>query len=815
MIKQGLIISYRMRLIMFTVVLLGYLPAYSQVMKGYVTDTANNEPLPFAPIKLGTTGQGVVTNINGQFEFQYSSDIEYLEVFYPGYESAKSYLSPDNAALIRIGLKAKESELNEVVVKPPYDKIRRILAQAVANREVNNPDKYDWYRCKVYYKMLADVDYNIADSVAQKDTSGEIKELKQFFEDQHLMMSETYSIRSWKKPQMLQEQVLGTRVSGFKKSLFTGMVTDILPFHSYNDYITLNGKDYHNPVSRGSFTHYDFNLNNELLQGTDTLWILSFKPKNEQSGLAGTVYINSDRYAIAYFVANAFDKTLSREIRLEQQYHKTGGKWFPQELNYILRYKLGDKKEPYEVLMKGYSRIDSVTYEEEPGFKFDKAHSTKLVGDADVLSDEAWQALRPESLNTKEQKTYIVMDSLMEEAGLSDIVKYLEKLPEGKIPVSVFDLDLARLFSANSYEGTRWGLGLQTNERIVKWLSVGGWFGYGSRDKEWKYGGFMELYGDKEHEFVFRFGYENDLRDPGRVRLNRELDKNYLRSYLMSRVDNIEAYYGSVRKRIGYWNVALSGRWENIMPQYNYNFLYEGANHSTFRAKEVSLDWRYAFAERRAPMFGRYYSTGTKYPIWYGKVTTGILESGNMETQYVQALTGVQWHKHINRIGHEHFLLMAGKTWSDNPLPLSKSFAGQGLRYDRNNSYYSFGGMLTMYPYEYYSDEFVSLIWRHDFDWRLYTLNEEKSAISCAPYISVGHNILYGKMKDRSVHKNVAFSVPDAGYHETGIMLNSIVRLKYFNVYHLTLNVGYYYYWAPVFDAKKNGRYLFGFGVDL
>lgn len=54
--------------------------------------------------------------------------------------------------------------------------------------------------------------------------------------------------------------------------------------------------------------------------------------------------------------------------------------------------------------MKGYSKIDSVSYEEEVGFKFDKAHSTKLLGNADMLSDEAWQALRPESLNKKNRR---------------------------------------------------------------------------------------------------------------------------------------------------------------------------------------------------------------------------------------------------------------------------------------------------------------------------------------------------------------------------------------------------------------------------
>lgn len=403
----------------------------------------------------------------------------------------------------------------------------------------------------------------------------------------------------------------------------------------------------------------------------------------------------------------------------------------------------------------------------------------------------------------------------MEEAGLSNITKFLEKLPEGKIPISIFDLDLGRIYSANRYEGSRFGLGLQTNEKMAKWFSVGGWFGYGTKDKEWKYGGFMELYADRNKEFIFRFGYDNDLRDPGRIMLNRELDKNYLRRYLMNRVDKVEAYYGSVKKRMGYWALELSARKEYITPQYHYNFYYDGASHLQFTATEASLNWRYAFAERRAPLFGRYYNTGTKYPIWYGKITMGRLESGKLLTEYTQALTAIQWRKHINRIGNENFLVMAGKTFSQDPLPLSKNFAGQGLRYDNMNSYYSFGGLLTMYPYEYYSDEFVGLVWRHDFDWRLYNLGTQQSILSSAPYISIGHNVLYGRMRNRSAQKYVAFSVPDDGYHESGIMLNSLVRLRYLNVYHLTLNVGYYYHWAPVFDLEKNGKYLFGFGVDL
>ena len=86
------------------------------------------------------------------------------------------------------------------------------------------------------------------------------------------------------------------------------------------------------------------------------------------------------------------------------------------------------------------------------------------------------------------------------------------KIPEGKIPVNIVDVDLLRLFSYNQYENVRLGAGLQTNEKFIKWLSLGGWAGYGFGDKQWKYGGFAEIYADRYREFVFMgVGYSDEI----------------------------------------------------------------------------------------------------------------------------------------------------------------------------------------------------------------------------------------------------------------------------------------------------------------
>src|SRR6185437_14427389 len=241
-------------------------------------------------------------------------------------------------------------------------------------------------------------------------------------------------------------------------------------------------------------------------------------PKNyNTSSLKGVVYINSDGYAISHITAQTSDTTLIMKVRIEQEYEQVAvagdhARWFPSHLNYILdwKFKTSNKKE-VEYHMKGNSRIDSVTWNEDNNFKFDKTHTVKLAEGADKLTDSAWKITRPEPLDRKEARTYEMMDSLGQAVHLDNIMSYFSKIPEGKVPIGCFDIDLKRFVNINRYENFRLGMGAQTNEHLIKWLSVGGWAGYGFGDVHWKYGAFAEVYADKYREFVFRAGYTDDI----------------------------------------------------------------------------------------------------------------------------------------------------------------------------------------------------------------------------------------------------------------------------------------------------------------
>ena len=229
---------------------------------------------------------------------------------------------------------------------------------------------------------------------------------------------------------------------------------------------------------------------------------------------------------------------------------------------------------------------------------------------------------------------------------------------------------------------------------------------------------------------------------------------------------------------------------------------------TNYTAEELILNLRYAFAERTSPLFGTYFSAGSRYPVLYAKGVDGVMAIGGTYIRYAQASGAAAWTKHIARIGLERWLVEGGKVWSDAPLPLGKLFAGPGLRND-NQRIYIFGGLQTAYPYDFYSDAFVSWSWRHDFDWNFYRASLTKS-ISSRPGLALVYNGLWGTLDNAGVHHDVAFSVPSSGYHEAGVMLHDLLRLQYFNLYYIGFSAGYFHR-----IGEGDGVVVFGAGVLL
>ena len=308
--------------------------------KKVVADAASHQALPFATIKPANGAKAIIANINGVFAIP-TSGFGTIVVSHTGYQN-KTLTASELAALDTILLQRRANALEEVVIRSDVSKIKRILNLAIRNKPLHNPDLYEAYQCDMYYKMFSDmvkqsdtdavVTLRKAKSTKGKDSLAIAKQqqaaaradsnFKAFTQKSHLVFSEVFSQRFYRKPGQLQELILASRFSGFTKTYFTNLVTNVLPFHIYGEYISGNGIDYLHPLANGWQQRYQYKLEEEIVVGADTTFVLSYRPLPNSSfeGLEGSLYINSNGYAVSHFTGSNINNATGRLMQLEQVY---------------------------------------------------------------------------------------------------------------------------------------------------------------------------------------------------------------------------------------------------------------------------------------------------------------------------------------------------------------------------------------------------------------------------------------------------------------------------------------------------------------
>lgn len=775
-----------------------------QKISGVILDKLTKESLPYATIRTGNTAQGTISDINGAFSIVISNDVDQLHFSYAGY----IYQSVKRPFADTVFLERAQGNMNEVIIRPDYDRIKYIINTAIERKKEHNPDKYEAYKCHVYYKMNADL--LPTDKYKVDDSTNEI--FNKYLEQRHILFGETYSKRSYRKTDKLQETILASRLSGFQKTYFTNLVTTLLPFHVYSDAIQMNGVNYSHPIAKGWQGRYEFSLNDELVQDGDTTFMLSYYPEKgvNFNSLRGIVYINSNGYAITHITTNSVDSNHQRYMKMEQNYQLAGNKWFPAELNYDFIFK----KYPSPKIgmrLTGHSVVDSISFSETDLDKYSKAYPVILHDSIDLRTEDEWAAIRHEQISVKEQNTYAYMDSISEEVGIDKIMNAVGYFSiTGRVPVKFIDIDLSRLYSYNAYEKSRLGLGLYTNDKLIKNISVGGWFGYGFKDKEWKYGASSKVYFNNKKEHWAEVAYENTYRNSGNVSIHRELDMRYYRSLLLDNVDRVEGYTATLHGRMGYFEGDIQYKQHSLIPRYSYKWGTTDALDKEFNVTEASVHFRYAYKEKRAPVFGYYFPVATNYPVFYLNLSAGRIADFGYGASYQRIIGAVNYRKHINRWGKDIIRVEAGALFTNQHIPVPRSFLLAANGYKLDKSYlYVYGGLVTMLPYTYYNDKYASLLYRHEFDRMLY-----KTRYS-SPYISIAHNLLYGSLNKEHTLTAGDLGVPAVGYHESGLMLNRILRLNYLNIAYIDLNAGAFYHWYGPFDWSNNGTFVFGLGFGL
>jgi len=749
-----------------------------QTISGKVIDLETRQPLAFANIVFGkSTSEQVISDINGNFSFNTHAENVVLKCSYVGYRSL-SIAAVNDKSKITIELRPQADELLEVVINPNENPANRIIRKTIANRKINNPENLKSFRYRCYNKVVFDFLRRGADEA----TPAFIAALK----NSHILLMESTTERKYLKPNLSEEVVTATKVSGFQNPTFASLATDLQPFSFYQDYIKLFDIHYLNPISEGSLKKYKFRLEDEIYKENDTIFIVSYEPKAAKNfdGLKGVLYINSNKYAIQNVIATPFEKA-KVDIKIQQQYQFVDNAWFPEQLNYMMTVK--DYPAPdVGLYAEGKSYVSSVEINRPISKKDFAPESVRLAEDATEKDSVFWNQQRYEKLTRRDLQTYKTIDSIGKVEHFDRYLTFAEKVLQGKIPLKYVDLDLSKTFVYNKFEGYRGGLGFLTNDAISKNITVGGFFGYGFKDRQWKYGYEANYRISRKNEFTVGIKHQDNLREIGNSGIRNFTNSIYdFRSILAYRFDRIRQNELNVsfrNFRYAQWKILLQQ--ENIIPKYDYEFEDGSRIFTNYKNTTASVYLRYAYGEKRISSFGNTFIGGTDFPIVSFFYSHGFKNLFDGDFNFDKIEVAADQAFFTKNFGGTVYRIEGGIATKS--IPAGLLFTGEGS-YDKDFPFVIKNTFQTMEPYEFLSDRYANLFLSHDFGTLLFKAGRFQ------PNIIVANNFGWGDLQQPEQHDYLSFMRKNKVYCETGLKLDNLIKFNYMNLGYFGLGSAVFY----------------------
>ena len=758
--------------IYFILILVGLNSAYAQNL--YLKDVYTNEPISFGkiypefekPFLSDIDGKFKLVNVNQNFSVKATSYSD----------TTITLTNGDSIIFLTPNLKSLEN----VTVKPGINPADVIMAKVIANRKKNHPLENDGFISKQYSKYIFDVDQetrkNIFDTIMFPKPDSNIIRARNFLDKQYFFITESASRHFFEPPYKEKEIIDAFKVSGINDPLFSTFAQEMQSFHFYDNQVSVLGKQYVNPIAFGSLNRYLFVLEDSTFNQNDTTYTIYYRPRLNKNfdGLTGRLFINTNGYAIEKVVAEPFNKDTSGiDINIVQEYRFTNNtKWFPYKLSTTIDLKTamityGKEKNQSGFLQgKGSTYIESVSFnpKELEKERFNNV-SIQTSDKANRISDTTWNRLRQNELNSKELKTYHVVDSFAKAENLDKYLFFAKVLATGKIPVSFFNIDLKRVFNYNAYEKYRFGLGIETSEKLIKPLLFGAYFGYGTGDKTFKYGGYSTLFLNRKTGTKLNLYVQSDVSEVGATKpfFSPVLFSNESLRYLFVSNMAMQEKYGAtfsttIRSNMGI-QLDVNRHNLNFKNGYQYNGL------STFNALETSLIWSWNIREKVNLIGNQRVSMGTNYPRLQVQFDRGWIPTDYTDfLSYSRLNLSISQNVTVIGIGKLSWSFKGGM--ANGNVPLNYFFALQASR--QNWSVSVPNSFETVGVNEFYHKKSASVFAR-------FTFNAIRTKAKWnQPQFGFHYAYGIGEFENKSEH-NIEFKSMDKGLHEAGIFLNGLL----------------------------------------
>ena len=762
---------------LFFMLLVSELYAQSKI-QGFVLDSLQKRPLAFVSISVeGFPKASTMSDIDGQFSLDLPNGFPAtIQCSSLGFKKEVRQFKESPSSKLLFEMRPSSLQLREFEVRAGENPAHRIIRLTWQNRKIHDPENYNSYSCNTYNKLVLTGRKDTTFAAKNDEDIRKAFKVDSFLQQQHIFLIESSNERLFRKGKV-KENVLASRVSGMKEASIFMLALQFQPFGFYAPLIELDGKKLLNPISKNSEDVYSFVLEDTLFHGTDSIYVIRFKPRKNATidGLKGVIYISAPDYAIQNIIASPNEESSTMQMTVQQQYKRDEqGFWFPEQLNTDIVF--------LNIQLTGQKTFgESRTYIKN--VKINPSLSAKLFDEVelDVKKDASqkdslyWKDVRIEELGEREIRTYKYLDSLSKAENIERKLKSFEALIRGYIPIRWFDLEINRILRFNNYEGFRLGVGGITNDQLSRHIGIGGYFAYGFNDRASKFGLESRLYLDPKHELELRTLYSNDVWESGATVFendSKQQRNEQIRQVLVSKMDAEERTEAHLSWRIfKYLRSNVFVRQSHVQPKYTYGFS-DLPENKRFSWIESGITLTYCYKERFYRNGKLKISLGSNYPIFRVQYTHGNDLNLEGKTNYDKLLFRIDYGFQWRRIGKTSVQFMSGLV--NGIVPYARLFNGKGNLTEHSDlRAVSMNCFETMRMNEFASDQFISGFFHHDFG-PFFKIKK------FSPRFVIVQNMLFGKMSGSNVlnQREITFKQANKGYFESGIQINNLLILN-------------------------------------
>ena len=688
---------------------------YSVQVEGYIRDAETNETLPYVSVFIRGTLIGVISDQNGFYSLNATTDSTVLMVSYMGFEPFSATLKR-GMNRINIDLKPVAYNLDEIVIRPGRSNYSRrdnpaveFVRKVIERRDQNNPRDKDYFSYSNYeQRTFAYDDFDV-----EKARQNWIYKQVDFIFD----YVDSTSVRGRSILPLYNEEIIENHfyrktpkaerkvVKGYKRAGLIEVLSEdgmkqfideaFQDIDVFQDNIPLCLNRFVSPLSSIGPVYYKYYLLDTVLIDNELCLDLGFAPFNSESfGFVGHLYITLDS---TYFlkkiemnVPHDINLNFISEMSISQDYMRTeDGTKILTKNDIVMILKLTKKSKGSYARRIAIYRNHSFEEPDDMSVFTEKAPVMESEG-ARRQTEEFWELAREGSIEVQKTSVEKMMSQLREVPFFYWTEKAVSALVNGYIQTSdtdsKFEFGPVNTFiSGNSLEGLRLRTGGTTTINVSRQMFLDGYLAYGFKDNKLKGDAIFEYSFNKKRSFrkeypfhYLRAEYKYDINQIGQHYLYTNPDNLFM--MIKRRENNLITYMQ--KAELSYYKENFKGFGYSMMFRHMKEWATPDVPFSLIRADGTIVpDDHYTSTQlelflRWAPNEKFYESRNYRYPITldapiitlsHTAARKGVLGSDH---NYNKTELGLRKRFWLSPFGYVDFYGQAGKVWDRVPYPL-------------------------------------------------------------------------------------------------------------------------------------------------